>query len=265
MFTPVEQAVLSFTLDLNYLSEHCQHLRGRSKVRELALKVLTPFKRGNSASGEEEKAIGNLVSLTSRLESFELHPFNFEPSLAWLGALGSSSNTLKTLRIISDLPLPPRTSGLEFFLFNKLIRLSISNVYLLSMTQDKNLNLPESLEVIELPFYTFKDFRNEGTQQICEDSSLAHILCRQSLPNLQEVNVPSGPFDSRMNETKSEIRRNSWKENRRILESCIKTLRKNVKLTVSEPGGKGEFCLPSRSLLYALKGHVLFFCFCLKF
>lgn len=196
-------------------------------------------------SGVKEEAIGQFISVTTQMKSFELYVFAGEASLVWLTYLQDSFKTLKEFRIIDVWPSVHNNQGLDYSLLKNLTRISLNEEGLKILFDDKNFGLPESLQVIEIPFYSFRDKLVEEKPEIKEEFHLASVLESHSLPNLREVNVPLGPVEFKMIETKSEQRRNSWRANRRILESVELFKKGKVLLTTSKPGEKGE----SQSLL----------------
>lgn len=247
VFTQVEQAILSFRMlkeEAAFLDFHCSNIQGLSKVKELALRIYLPPSETHDRKGLNEMAIGGFIVVTSQLKSLEVQIVSGIVSLAWPPALRFSRKpsfkTLREFRIIDVYPRAHRIPNLDYSILSNLVKLSINWQSLDILFKEEDFKLPESLQVIEIPFYYFNDFdEGEEGEEMLEDFHLSSILENRHLPNLREVDVPFGPFDMNMTEPKSQRNRDSWKANRIILESNPIFKNNKVKLTLSKPGDKG--------------------------
>lgn len=243
-----------FTSDIKFLHEYHHVWKGLSKVEEHALKPAF-YERG--FLGEEIKpnkfgltdtvrlvAMQNFLQVTNFLISFELNIFNYVDasviSMDFLSSLHASFCTLKQLRLV-DIERQDTLRlrfGAECSMFKNLTCLSIAGQTIISMFT--NLDVPESLEKLELPFYDFVDGSMEV--ELGEEKFLAHLLARP-IPNLREVILPATPYNSKLELLKKEESLRKWREDRERLASVDIFLNGKVKMVLSERGERSEFTL----------------------
>lgn len=201
LFTMVEQAILAFQYgegEILYLSEHCTYLQGQSTVKELALKIHKPDRYQYNASGSKELAIGQLLSVTTQMKSFVLLVRTGGASLTWLTYLQDSFETLRELRILGVWPSIHYSQRLDYSLLKNLTTISLNKEGFKTLYNDNEFRLPGSLQVIEIPFSSFRDNQVEEKAEIKEEFHLASVLESHSLPNQREINAPFGHVDSKI-------------------------------------------------------------------
>lgn len=269
LFCPhLKQASLSFEIysdDVDFLEEYGEVFRSKSRVKDLAINVefcvgklwehesLENFKRrGKTGPNVKTESLTNFLKVTFELESFEfwsrtnLESESGEPpaSCDCLFSLSSSFSTLKYARILELSFQNPRGPDEGYFLysnFKSLKRLSVNGETFRIISYESKPILPDSLEVLEIPFYDFSRFAETG-QVIREDGRLSVMLELNPIPpNLREINIPLKAYDQDFKEATSDLAMKSWRAGRARLESRPIIREGRIKLTKSLPGEKGEF------------------------
>lgn len=264
-------------VDSDFLSEHSDYFKEMSSVTELSI-AFTFIWRGDDKKTwwglEEEKeweagnkktmAALNFLKVTRSLTYLEIFHRGGSRNpddksvlqVSCLKSLTRSFSSLRHLRLLGiGLVNIKDPLGTHYSMFKNLRIFSMHLTALLHLKHLKELELPETLEIIALPLFEVKD-EDPVEEHFQELDFLCKVIHDRDLPNLRQVIVPQLPNASDGKYITDRAEKKVWLGFMIQLEQFLGMSRPKVEFKRLGPGDIGESRRVSSLSMYSR----LFFC-----